>query len=134
MKHASQAPAQNPPAAKKAGGGLKKLAPPPGFKGKPKAEANLLGGIGSEGGNNQTMAAGGTIDLLGDNSQAAAPGAPPIDSIDALLAGGGQAASNPQRYDALAELDFSSPDPIAPAIASAPADTGFDAMFGGGVP
>ena len=64
MKHASQAPAANP-APKKGLSGLKKLAPPPGFKGKPKASADLLGGVAGETANNQTTAA---VDLLGESS------------------------------------------------------------------
>ena len=50
LSQASSAP-------KKAGGGLKKLAPPPGFKGKPRAD--------------NSMAA--SVDLLGGASGATAP-------------------------------------------------------------
>ena len=55
------------PAKKGLGGGLRKLAPPPGFKGKPRDNA-----------------AGASVDLLGGNSGASANPAP----TDDLLGGG----------------------------------------------
>jgi len=51
---------------KKLGGGLKKLAPPPGFKGKAKtsAQGNLLGG----GANTLSTTSANPVDLLGLDS------------------------------------------------------------------
>ena len=74
---------------KKAGGGLKKLAPPPGFKGKPKANSSSAG-VDLLGGDSSIQAPNASLpsDIFGGGSDQQQP-AP--NSLDALLASTSQA-------------------------------------------
>ena len=74
----------NKPQTKKLGGGLKKLAPPPGFKGKKKGAqetADLLGGTGAAASTNDTE------DLLGAAMASNSGPASANQEIDDLLSG-----------------------------------------------
>ena len=64
MSGASKLAGATTAAPKKSGGGLKKLAPPAGFKGKPKVGTDLLGGA-----TNTSAAASNPNDLLGLGSE-----------------------------------------------------------------
>lgn len=115
-------------APKKIGGGLKKLAPPPGFKGKPKQGngGDLLGG--NSGPSNDLLGLGSEPVLANNNTG----------GLDALLGSGTmQNLAAAPNHDAFAELDFSSgqsnlalEQATLPQAQPAAPGGDFDAIFG----